>query len=120
MNHQLGEWLAWLVISLALCLALASGKAFGGPIATEEAAAPAQAAAARERVKALVSRPELARQLQVLGIAPEQAQSRVDAMSDGEVAALAGRLDSLPAGGALSNEQLVLVILLIVLIIVLI
>jgi hypothetical protein len=120
MNGQLGEWLAWLVISLALCLALASGKAFGGPIATEAAAAPGQAAAARERVKALAERPELARQLQALGIAPAEAQRRVDAMSDTEVAALAGRLDALPAGGALSNEQLVLIVLLVVLILILI
>ena len=120
MNHQLGEWLAWLVISLALCLALASGKAFAGPIATEAAAAPAQVAAARERVKALAQRPELAQRLQVLGLAPDQAQRRVDAMSDAEVMVLAGRLDTLPAGGALSNNDLILIILLVVLIAILI
>ena len=120
MKGQLVEWMAWLVISLAICLALASGKAFGGSIATEAAAAPAQAAAAREQVKAMAVRPELARQLQLLGIAPEQVQGRVDAMSDSEVVTLAGRLDALPAGGALSNEQLVLIILLVVLIAILI
>lgn len=120
MLRQVGEWLAWLVISLAVCLALASGKAFGGTIGTEATAAPSQAAQARERVKAVVSRPELARQLQALGLAPEQAQGRVDAMSDAEVLALADRLDAMPAGGALSNDQLLLVILLVVLILVLI
>jgi len=120
MNRQLGEWMAWLAVSIVLCLALASSRAFGGTIGTEAAAAPAQAAAARERVKALVQRPELARQIQLLGIAPGQAQDRVDAMSDAEVLALAGKLDALPAGGALSNEQLLLVILLVVLIAILI
>ncbi len=112
MNGQLGEWMAWLVISLAV--------AFGGPIATEAAAAPGQATAARERIRALAERPELAGQLQVMGIAPAEALRRVDAMSDTEVVALAGRLDALPAGGALSNEQLVLVVLLVVLILILI
>jgi hypothetical protein len=33
-------------------------------------------------------------------VSPEAALARVDALSDEEVAALAGRLDQLPAGGA--------------------
>jgi hypothetical protein len=120
MIRQLGTWLGWLLIGAALLLALASGRAFGAPISTEAAAAPSRAAEARERVKALAARPELAKSLQAYGIVPGEAAARVDAMSDAEVLSLAGRLDALPAGGALSNEQVLLVILLVLLLVILI
>lgn len=119
MNRQWGTWLGWVVVGAALLLALASGRAFGAPISTEAAAGPSQATAARERVKALAARPELARALEKHGIVPGQAEARVDAMSDAEVLSLAGRLDALPAGGALSNEQVLLVILLVLLLVIL-
>ena len=38
-------------------------------------------------------------QLQSLGISPAAAQARVSAMTDAEVANVAGKIDSLPAGG---------------------
>ena len=41
------------------------------------------------------------------------------AMSEAEVASLAGKLESLPAGGALSNQDLVLIVLVTLLVIVL-
>ncbi len=37
---------------------------------------------------------------QALGVPPEDAQSRVDAMTDSEVRTLAGRIEALPAAGA--------------------
>jgi hypothetical protein len=72
----------------------------------------------RERVKAALERPEVAQQLQKLGLDAKDAAARVDAMTDSEVAVLAGKIDALPAGGVLTNDQLI-VILLIVLILVL-
>lgn len=72
----------------------------------------------RERIKAMLERPEVAKGLQKMGIAAETAAARVDAMSDSEVTELAGKIDALPAGGVLTNDQLI-VILLIVLILVL-
>ena len=74
----------------------------------------------RERVKAMLQRPEVAKELQKMGIAPADAESRVKAMSDGEVAQLAGRLDALPAGGALTNEELLLIIVIVLLVAILI
>ena len=72
----------------------------------------------RERVKAALERPEVVQQLQKMGLDAKDAAARVDAMSDSEVTQLAGKLDALPAGGVLSNDQLI-VILLIVLVLVL-
>jgi len=72
----------------------------------------------RERVKAALERPEVAQQLQKMGLDAKDAAARVDAMTDAEVTVLAGKIDLLPAGGVLTNDQII-VILLIVLILVL-
>lgn len=72
----------------------------------------------RERVKALVARPEVARKLETLGVLPKDAQARIDALTDAEVAALAGRIDALPAG-AMSDQNWLLVIIAILLILIL-
>jgi hypothetical protein len=61
-----------------------------------------------------VQRPELAKELQALGANPTEAQARVDAMTDAEVRTLAGKLGVLPAGGALTNNELILILVLII------
>ena len=48
---------------------------------------------------ALEDRGAVAAQLQAFGIAPQDAMARVAALTDAEVAALAERIDALPAGG---------------------
>ena len=61
-----------------------------------------------------LSRSDVAGQLQALGLDPATAKDRVAAMSDQEVASLAGKLSALPAGGDTAGA--VLLILLVVLI----
>jgi hypothetical protein len=56
---------------------------------------------ARERVAAFLAREDVVAQLEALGISPEEAQSRVAALSDQEISEIAGKLDTLPAGGVL-------------------
>jgi len=56
--------------------------------------------------------------LQKMGLDAKDATARVDAMTDAEITALAGKIDALPAGGVLTNDQLI-VLLLIILILVL-
>jgi hypothetical protein len=69
----------------------------------------------RERVKALIERPEVAQQMEKMGIPAKEALARVDAMNDEEVRTLAGRLDALPAGGQISSQTLLLICLIIIL-----
>lgn len=80
-------------------------------IATDQVATSAE----RDRVKSFLDRAEVQAQMQALGVNPQAALARVDALSDDEVAALAGRLDQLPAGGTdiVSALLLVFIILLI-------
>jgi uncharacterized protein DUF6627 len=99
------------VLLVGLALVLAVPHAYAGMIATD---------AERERVKGMLERPEVAAEMQKMGIAADEARARVDAMTPAEVAQVAGRLDSLPAGGAMSDRDLLLIILLIVLVAILI
>lgn len=104
-----------LSLSLILGLSLAMPpRAYAGLIDTDAA----QAVSERARVKAMLERPELASALEKMGLPPRDAQARVDAMNDVEVAQLAGRLEVLPAGGALTTQEWLLVIIAILLLIV--
>ena len=55
--------------------------------------------AARAKVEAVLAREDVRSGLAERGLSAEQAQARVRAMSDEEVASLAGRIDQAPAGG---------------------
>ena len=69
--------------------------ASAGIVATDQIAA----SAGRDRVTSFLDLAEVQAQMQALGVNPQAALARVDALSDDEVASLAGRLDQLPAGG---------------------
>jgi len=72
----------------------------------------------RERVNALIARPEVAKKLETLGVLPKDAQARVDALTDAEIASLAAKIDALPAGGMSdTNWLLIIIAILLVLII---
>jgi|GEM_PF-2737761 len=107
------------LVFLALAAGLApawggEGGSLPGPISTDRVAAEQSE---RERLKALVARPEVARKLEALGVAPEEARSRIDALTDAEVSALAARIEAAPAGGLSTQEWLLVIIAILLLII---
>jgi hypothetical protein len=106
-----------MLLALAMATALVMPRANAGMIGTDQATPPAAAGAERERVKALLARPEVAKALEKLGVKAADAVARVDAMSDEEVSQLAGRIDALPVGGVLSNEQLIVILLLVIILV---
>jgi len=69
-----------------------------GMIGTDQIASAASAQTDRAAVLSLMSRSDVASQLQTLGPDPKIAQDRVAAMTDEEVRPLAGKLDFSPAG----------------------
>lgn len=83
-----------LIVSM---LAFSFQTAHAGMIGAEQAA-PATAQQDRTTVLEVLARAETASQLQSLGIDPQQARDRVAAMSDQEVAQLAGDIRTAPAG----------------------
>ena len=54
---------------------------------------------ARDRVRALLVRDDVVAELESFGVSADEALARVDALSDAELAAIAGQIDELPAGG---------------------
>jgi len=77
------------------CLLIVSVPAQAGLVSTASVAADGS----RERVALFLERTDVQRQLESLGVAPQDLKSRVASLSDAEVASLAGKIDSLPAGG---------------------
>ncbi len=52
----------------------------------------------RARVKAFLGRADVVAQMQAYGISHEEAQARVDRLTDSEIASITDRMDRLPAG----------------------
>jgi len=71
----------------------------------------ALAATQRDRVATLLGRADVRAQLEAHGVRPADVQARVAALTDAEVAQLAGQLDRLPAGGEGIIGALVIVFL---------
>ena len=111
MIQQLRSFLTGITAALlfGLAIALAVPQAHAGMIQVEDLE--------RERVKSMLERPEVAKELERMGIPADEARARVDAMSGAEVRQLAGRLDALPAGGQ-STQNLLLIIIVILLILI--
>lgn len=78
-------------------------------IGTEDLVTQQQATQDRDHIRGLLQREGIRAKLEALGIDPAQAEARMDSLTDAEVKALAGKLDSLPAGG----DEAVAVILII-------
>jgi hypothetical protein len=91
---------------LAACMAVAPLQAGAGLIGTGDAVAPVQVQAG--------ARAALAGQFEALGVAADSARDRVAALSDAEVAQLAGQVERQPAGamgGAWAGALLVVIFL---------
>lgn len=67
-------------------------------INTEEFLDVSESQLERERVRAFLAREDVRAKLVSLGISPDEARARADALSDREVKQLVAQLDKLPAG----------------------
>jgi hypothetical protein len=92
---------------IASMMFLSFHMAHAGMIGTEQVLATAQSE--RAHINSLLARSDIQNQLQMLGVSPAAAKDRVAAMTDQEVRALAGHLESVPAGG-ISGWVVVLII----------
>lgn len=69
-----------------------------GMIGTGQAVASAQDLANLDKVRDFVSRGDVVKQFETMGITASAAQDRVNAMTQQEVNQIAGQIDSLPVG----------------------
>ena len=111
--------------ALVLCLALAlSTPSWSAPPAPDnQDTTPAQTSTPaagveqdRAKVREFMERANVKERLQALGVSGFWAQSRVDSLTQEEVHALAERIDGMPAGGTLSQMDMVIVLLIAILV----
>lgn len=86
---------------LIVCMAIAGFplSAQASMIATDEISMVGAAASNRDKVNAFLAREDVRQAVLAQGVSPQAATERVQAMTDGEVAQLAGRIKQAPAGG---------------------
>ena len=97
---------------------LLSSRASAAIVGTEQTIGAPASDADRARVSEFLAREDVRQQLQGLGVDADEALSRVDTMSQEEIASLVTRIDALPAGQGRGNN-IVIILLLVVLILLL-
>lgn len=105
----------WKAALAAIALAFVSAPVSADIVSTQEVLQPSD----REKVRAFLEREGVEERLKALGIAPELARKRVAAMTDEEILTVAGRIDAVPAGGALDKTDWILILLIFILVLVL-
>jgi hypothetical protein len=116
MNVKLYQRIGGVVLGAALCLQ--ASVAMAGMVTTDNMAAQNQTAMEKARIQSFLDRTDVKDRLQGLGIGEPMAKDRVAAMTDQEVHALAQNIDSMPAGGRVSNNDLTVILLIVLLILI--
>jgi len=107
------RFIVWLVCMAVLNLG-SPMVAQAGIVGTLQAVQASTRAADLATVDAALARAEVRAQFAALGVAPEQVEARVAALTDADLRTLAGQMAELPAGGdALAVIGIVFLVLLI-------
>ena len=85
-------------------------------VETQELATQNQTEQDRAKVQSFVERASVKEKLETMGVAGLLAKDRVAALSEQEVHALAQRIDAMPAGGTLSQMDMVVILLIAILV----
>jgi len=85
-------------------------------VETQELATQNQTEQDRAKVQSFVERASVKEKLEAMGVAGLLAKDRVAALSEQEVHALAQRIDAMPAGGTLSQMDMVVILLIAILV----
>jgi hypothetical protein len=99
---------------LIASLAMMSFTASAGMIGADQLTASSAGQLDRAAVMAALDRPEVASQLQSQGIDPAIARERVASMTDSEVQAINGQIQSVPAGAKVSHHAWTIVAVVVV------
>jgi hypothetical protein len=97
--HRTAKPVSLLVAVLVFLTAIPCGPALGAMIGTETALDATRVQEGRQYLGVMVAREDVQRALVAQGIDPEEAASRIGALSDCEVIRLAETIQQMPAGG---------------------
>ena len=106
----------WLIAILAAAIGFQAPQVRAEIVGTDEMTVQNQSEAERAKVRSFVERANVKERLQAMGVDGVLAGDRVAAMNEAEVHALAQRIDTMPAGGNLSNMDLILILLIAILV----
>jgi hypothetical protein len=108
-----------LTVLLSSCLLIlcVQTSVFAGIVTTSEIVNAQQTQQERDRLQQLLARDDVRKALTAQGVDAVAAKARVASMTDSEIQTLAANMGQLPAGGRLSDLELILLILLIVILI---
>ena len=104
----------WMKALIGVVFACLAGAATAEIVSTEQAVQQAD----RERVHEFLNREGVEDRLKQLGVAPAEARKRVDAMTPEEVQLVAGKIDTLAAGGALSSTDWIIILLIAIIVLI--
>lgn len=105
---------SWMTAFIAVAFACLAGAATAEIVSTEQVLPQAD----RERVHEFLNREGVEDRLKQLGVAPAEARKRVDAMTPEEVQVVAGKIDTLAAGGALSTTDWIIILLIVIIVLI--
>lgn len=101
-------------VSAVLCVQAPLARA--DLVATDQLVTHDEADQDRAKVEAFLERADIRQKLSAMGVNGLAANDRVAALSDAEVHTLAQKIDALPAGGNLSNTDLIIILLIVILV----
>jgi hypothetical protein len=99
MKKTIARFISSTLIASMLSLSIWLPGAQAAMITSEQVISNQVANQNREKVRAFFDREDVRTQLQAQGVTADAAKARVDALTDNEVASMAGQIDNLPAGG---------------------
>lgn len=85
---------------LIVSMVLMPFSAQAGMIGTDQAVASAQELSNVDKVREFVSRTDVTKQFEAMGLSAANAQDRVNALTQEEINRIAGKIDSMPAGAS--------------------
>lgn len=96
--RRYSRFVALPLAALMMALSMPVGVAQAALVSTDQVIDKSEAAADRARVVAFLAREDVRREMQSMGVNPDEAGARVAGMTDAEVQQMAARIDELPAG----------------------
>ena len=114
----LGRMMARLMAAVMIVVSLPIGYAQAGMVTTDQVLDAAQVEQTREEIIQFLAREDVRRQMEALGVDPDEASARAANMTDAEVMQIAGQLEQLPAGqdalGAILGAIVIIFVVLLV------
>ena len=105
-----------IITTVAAAMLILPPAARADIVDTQDLAAQTQAEQDRAKVQSFVERATVKEKLEAMGVDGLLAKDRVAALSEQEVHALAERIDAMPAGGTLSQMDMVVILLIAILV----